>query len=87
MLSQGKPGNEARADFVPGFDNGHAEAVYRFAQLVHHARINAAQVPFSWPSRGNVLDYVYDRESTIYSRFGLDAVLKAAVDSPTSPRW
>ncbi|WP_436260296.1 alpha/beta hydrolase [Mesorhizobium caraganae] len=68
--------------FVPGFDNGHAEAVYRFAQLVHDARISAAPVPFTWPSRGNVLDYVYDRESTIYSRFGLDAVLNAAVDSP-----
>ncbi|MGK8642933.1 alpha/beta hydrolase [Brucella anthropi] len=42
------------------------EAVYRFAQLVHDAKIDAAPVLFTWPSRGNVLDYVYDRESTIY---------------------
>lgn len=68
--------------FVHGFNNDYAESVYRFAQLVHDARIDAAPVLFTWPSRGNVLDYVYDRESTIYSRFGLGAVLKAAVDSP-----
>lgn len=68
--------------FVHGFNNDYAEAVYRFAQLVHDAKIDAAPVLFTWPSRGNVLDYVYDRESTIYSRFGLGAVLKAAVDSP-----
>lgn len=68
--------------FVHGFNNDYAESMYRFAQLVHDARIDAVPVLFTWPSRGNVLDYVYDRESTIYSRFGLGAVLKAAVDSP-----
>lgn len=68
--------------FVHGFNNDYAESVYRFAQLIHDARIDAAPVLFTWPSRGNVFDYVYDRESTIYSRFGLGAVLKAAVDSP-----
>ncbi|MGV1786677.1 MULTISPECIES: alpha/beta hydrolase [Agrobacterium] len=68
--------------FVHGFNNDYSESVYRFAQLVHDARIDAAPVLFTWPSRGNVLDYVYDRESTIYSRFGLGEVLKAAVDSP-----
>lgn len=68
--------------FVHGFNNDYSESVYRFAQLVHDARIDAAPVLFTWPSRGNVFDYVYDRESTIYSRFGLGEVLKAAVDSP-----
>lgn len=68
--------------FVHGFNNDYADAVYRFAQLVHDAHITVAPVLFTWPSRGNVLDYVYDRESTIYSRFGLGEVLKAAVDSP-----
>lgn len=68
--------------FVHGFNNDYSESVYRFAQLVHDVRIDAAPVLFTWPSRGNVFDYVYDRESTIYSRFGLGEVLKAAVDSP-----
>ncbi|WP_192886538.1 alpha/beta hydrolase [Agrobacterium sp. LAD9] len=68
--------------FVHGFNNDYAESVFGFAQLVHDARIDAAPVLFTWPSRGNVLDYVYDRESTVYSRFGLGAVLKSAIDSP-----
>ncbi len=68
--------------FVHGFNNDYSESVYRFAQLIHDARLDAAPVLFTWPSRGNVFDYVYDRESTIYSRFGLGEVLKAAVDSP-----
>lgn len=61
--------------FVHGFNNDYADAVYRFAQLMHDARIDAAPLLFTWPSRGNMLDYVYDRESTIYSRFGLGDVL------------
>lgn len=68
--------------FVHGFNNDYSESVYRFAQLIHDARIDAAPILFTWPSRGNVLDYVYDRESTIYSRFGLGAVLQEAVQSP-----
>lgn len=68
--------------FVHGFNNDYADAVYRFAQLMHDARIDAAPLLFTWPSRGNMLDYVYDRESTIYSRFGLGDVLEVAAASP-----
>ncbi len=68
--------------FVHGFNSNYADAVYRFAQLMHDARIDAAPLLFTWPSRGNMLDYVYDRESTIYSRFGLGDVLKVAAESP-----
>lgn len=68
--------------FVHGFNNDYADAVYRFAQLMHDARIDAVPILFTWPSRGNMLDYAYDRESTIYSRFGLAEVLKVAAASP-----
>lgn len=67
--------------FVHGFNNTYASSVYRFAQLMHDARIDAAPVLFTWPSRGNMLDYVYDRESTIYSRYGLGELLSAVTES------
>lgn len=74
-------GNKRVVVFVHGFNNTYASAVYRFAQLMHDARIDAAPVLFTWPSRGNMLDYVYDRESTIYSRYGLGELLTAVTES------
>jgi esterase/lipase superfamily enzyme len=65
--------------FVHGFNTRFEEAVYRFAQIVHDARVEVAPVLFTWPSGGNVTDYVYDRDSAMYSRDALEAVLQALV--------
>ena len=69
--------------FVHGFNTRFEEAVYRFAQIVHDARVNVAPVLFTWPSGGNVTDYVYDRDSAVYSRDALEAVLQALVKDPS----
>ena len=50
--------------FVHGFNNRHEDAVYRFAQIVHDSKADAAPVIFTWPSRASILDYNYDKEST-----------------------
>jgi esterase/lipase superfamily enzyme len=68
--------------FVHGFNTRFEEAVYRFAQIVYDARVNVAPVLFTWPSGGNVTDYVYDRDSAMYSRDALEAVLQALVKDP-----
>ncbi len=68
--------------FVHGFNTRFEEAVYRFAQIVHDARVNVAPVLFTWPSGGNVTDYVYDRDSAVYSRDAMEAVLQALVEDP-----
>lgn len=68
--------------FVHGFNTTYADAVFRFAQITHDIRTDAAPVLFTWPSRGNALDYIYDKESTIYSRFGLVTLLEEAIRSP-----
>ncbi|WP_430442343.1 alpha/beta hydrolase [Shinella sp.] len=68
--------------FVHGFNTTYADAVFRFAQITHDIKTDAAPVLFTWPSRGNTLDYVYDKESTIYSRFGLVTLLEEATRSP-----
>ena len=68
--------------FVHGFNNTFEEAVYRFAQIVHDSHTDAAPVLFTWPSRGSVFDYVYDKESATYSRNALEAVMTRAASDP-----
>jgi esterase/lipase superfamily enzyme len=68
--------------FVHGFNTRFEEAVYRFAQIVHDARVDVAPVLFTWPSGGRVTDYVYDRDSAVYSRDAFEAVLQALVKDP-----
>ncbi len=65
--------------FVHGFNNRFEDAVYRFAQIVHDSKLEAAPVLFTWPSRGQIFAYGYDRESSNFSRDALEAVLTALV--------
>ncbi|WP_411034588.1 alpha/beta hydrolase [Shinella sp. BYT-45] len=68
--------------FVHGFNNRYEDAVYRFAQIVHDSKTDAAPVIFTWPSRASIFDYSYDKESTNYSRDALEEMLRAAVETP-----
>ena len=65
--------------FVHGYNTRFVEAVYRFAQIVHDARVDVVPVLFTWPSGGNVTDYVYDRDSAMYSRDAFETLLAALV--------
>jgi len=64
--------------FVHGFNTRYESAVYRFAQIAHDSKTDATPVMFTWPSRGSVFDYGYDKESTNYSRSALEALLTGA---------
>ena len=68
--------------FVHGFNNKFEDAVYRFAQIVHDSGTEAVPVLFTWPSKGSVLAYGYDRESSTYSRDQLESVLKGLAADP-----
>lgn len=68
--------------FVHGFNNRFEEAVYRFAQIVHDAKAPAVPVLFTWPSRGSIFAYGYDRESTTYSRNALENLLRVLSRDP-----
>lgn len=68
--------------FVHGFNTPFDGAVYRFAQLNHDARTGGASVLFTWPSRGSMTAYVYDRESANFSRDALEHALRLIVQSP-----
>ncbi|HEY8579733.1 MAG TPA: alpha/beta hydrolase [Beijerinckiaceae bacterium] len=63
--------------FVHGYNTRFEEAVYRLAQIAHDTRVPALPLLFTWPSRGRLLAYAYDRESANYSRDALEAVLQA----------
>jgi esterase/lipase superfamily enzyme len=66
--------------FVHGYNTRFEEAVYKFAQIVHDAHVDVAPVLFTWPSGGSLVDYIYDRDSAMYSRDALETVLQALVD-------
>jgi esterase/lipase superfamily enzyme len=68
--------------FVHGFNNRFEDAVFRFAQIVHDSGTDAAPVLFTWPSKGSVLAYGYDRESAGFSRTGLENLLRWLSKNP-----
>lgn len=68
--------------FVHGFNNLYEDAVYRFAQIVHDSKADVVPVVFTWPSRGSVFDYAYDKESTNYSRDALEDLLTQIARNP-----
>ncbi len=68
--------------FVHGYNTRFEESVYRFAQIVHDSSARVTPVLFTWPSKGKLLAYAYDRESANYSRDGLESALLALVKDP-----
>ncbi|WP_183751253.1 alpha/beta hydrolase [Pseudochelatococcus contaminans] len=61
--------------FVHGYNNRFEDAVFRFAQIVNDSGAKVAPVLFTWPSRGSLLAYGYDRESANFSRDSLENLL------------
>jgi esterase/lipase superfamily enzyme len=70
--------------FVHGFNQRYDDAVYRFAQILHDsgAEKEVAPVLFTWPSKGSVFAYGYDRESANYSRDALEKLLRYLIKDP-----
>nr|WP_245449852.1 alpha/beta hydrolase [Rhizobium leguminosarum] len=62
--------------FIHGFNNRFEDAVYRFAQIVHDSGVHSAPILVTWPSRGSLLAYGYDRESTNYTRNALETLFQ-----------
>jgi esterase/lipase superfamily enzyme len=80
-LLAGRPGRRVLV-FVHGYNNRFEEAVYRLAQIAHDSHAPAVPLLFTWPSRGKLLAYTYDRESATYSRDALEEVLQKLVRDP-----
>jgi len=69
--------------FIHGFNTRFEEAVFRFAQIVHDSGADVTPVLFTWPSRGKLVAYGYDRESSTFSRDALEDVLHVLANDPS----
>ncbi len=54
--------------FVHGFNTTLTDAIVRTAQFANDMNFSGIPVVFSWASKGNLLDYVYDLNSTLVAR-------------------
>ncbi|MGA2638074.1 alpha/beta hydrolase [Methylocella sp.] len=70
--------------YVHGFNERYENTVYGFAQILHDSGAlgEVAPVLFTWPSKGNVFAYGYDRESANYSRDALERLLQYLAKEP-----
>ena len=68
--------------FVHGYNNRFSDAVFRHAQLVHDSAAGAVPILSTWPSRGSVFAYGYDRESANFSRDAFERLLDMLVRDP-----
>jgi len=68
--------------FIHGFNNQFEDAVFRFAQIMHDSNIKSVPVLATWPSRGSLLAYGYDRESTNYTRNAVENLLQYLARDP-----
>ena len=62
--------------YVHGYNNNFADGVFRLAQMAHDFELPDVAVHYSWPSAGNPLGYVYDRDSALFARDGLEDFLR-----------
>ncbi len=69
--------------FVHGYNTLFDDSVYRFAQIQYDSGAPVVPVLFTWPSRGRLLSYPFDRESANYSRDALEGLLKDLASEPS----
>lgn len=61
--------------FVHGYNNNFAEGLYRVAQFSHDLNLPGTVVHYAWPSAAEPLGYVYDSDSALFARDGLEALI------------
>ncbi|WP_158623202.1 alpha/beta hydrolase [Pseudorhodobacter sp. E13] len=61
--------------FVHGYNNSFAEALYMNTQIIHDYQTRDIPLLFSWPSAGENLGYLQDRDSVLFSRSAFETVL------------
>lgn len=79
----GGPRQRQALVFIHGYNTEFDEAAVRLAQIVADTHFDGTAVLFSWPSRGGVTDYGYDRASADLSRDALEDLLRQLARDPT----
>ncbi|MPZ39288.1 MAG: alpha/beta hydrolase [Rhizobiales bacterium] len=72
--------------YVHGFRQTFEAAALDAARLSDGIKFRGDTMVFSWPSKAGLFDYVYDRESALWSRDAFERVLISAMTNPTTGR-
>lgn len=72
--------------YVHGFKQTFETAALDAAHLSDAIKFRGRTMVFSWPSKAGFFDYVYDRDSAMFSRDGLEHVLSLIVSAPGAGR-
>jgi esterase/lipase superfamily enzyme len=62
--------------FIHGYNVGFEAAAFRTAQIAHDLNFDGAPILYSWPSRGDLVDYEYDQNSASQARPSLKRFLE-----------
>lgn len=77
------PGRRRALVFTHGYNTSFDAAVIRLAQIAEDTGFKGLSVLFSWPSRGGVTDYGYDKDSANYSRDAMENLLATLAREPS----
>ena len=80
-FARDKRGDRDAVIYVHGFNNTFSEGLYRIAQLSKDLDMPGVTAHYSWPSAGNPLGYVADRDSSLFARDGLERLMQEVVAS------
>ncbi|MET4103714.1 esterase/lipase superfamily enzyme [Roseovarius sp. MBR-78] len=80
-MRAGSPGRETLL-YVHGYNNTLSEAMYRLAQIRTDFETTMPALLFSWPSAGDPRGYVYDRDSVLFARDDLVALIERLTTGP-----
>lgn len=75
-LERRPPGQRDVFIFVHGYNTLFSEALYRLTQMKEDSRSPAVPVLFTWASRGETADYVYDNNSATAARDRLEETIR-----------
>jgi esterase/lipase superfamily enzyme len=85
LLAQNGPPRDVLVH-VHGFNHTFEQSVIAAARLADGIEFRGETLAFSWPSKGSLFDYGYDRESAMWSRDGLERVLTRLIENPNVAR-
>jgi esterase/lipase superfamily enzyme len=68
--------------FVHGYNTNMAEGLYRFTQMQHDFELPSIPILYSWPSAASGSDYLYDRDSILFARSGLETLINQISRTP-----
>jgi esterase/lipase superfamily enzyme len=85
LLAQAGGGRDVLI-YVHGFNQTFETAALDAARLTDAIKFRGQTMVFSWPSKAELLDYAYDRDSAMWSRDAFERVLSSIVSAAGASR-